>query len=608
MTNYKITMNIKKQKYILFLIVFFCISCTDQVSKPIYSDVYDLNFTMKSDSLILYPWLENAAYANYTLNSYIDNSSIRPLFTKMYMKGFPFKNRLKTENEQRILLPIHKEKKGRIEFESKGENLKYVSLIIDGLNSEETILFSDTLTFVPDTSLNTVSKNIALTKVELLNIRINAEGEPDKDARISFSKLNVRIGNKSIDEYPVRELPGMTHNIELDIIPIDFVAKEGFGKIAILNNSKIIGLGESIHGNSNIKNLAYSFVNEAVESHNCKLVIIEMPMEDSFSFNRYIHNDEYIMDSTLIIEDEMQQLLDKLQKYNQTKASGDKVSLFGMDYNRLLSTHQSSAITIFDFITHLNRELELSVIDKLAILLMEEDWSKAIHYLQENKSDLQALLTFDEIESMYHILALSQSLGTDGIQRFIDRDSVMFVNTTFLLNQFLSTQNSKAFIYGHAAHINFVSTFPAVPCKPFGAYMKEVYHDDYSPLLILTGLGNSMAYDDKYNRSDSTLQELPINSVEFFLNSYENELFYLPITSHFDKLLISRFKGSHHFPQEFFPYNLYQRYKGLFFVKSLHTPLNDTKELPFDEAIERFILKNNNRIEVLSDIKKRIDK
>lgn len=560
--------------------------------------------------MVVYPWLENAAYTNYTLNGYIDDSSTRPLYTKMYMKGFPFENRLKTENEQRILLPIHNEKEGRVDFENKGENLKYVSLMIDGLNSEEAILFSDTLTFVPDTTLNIVSKNIPLRNVELMNIRIYAEGESDKDARISFSKLDVRIGNKSIDEYPVRELPAMTHKKEIDIIPIDFVTKEGCDKIAVLNNSKIIGLGESIHGNNNIKNFAYRFVNEVVESHNYKLVITEMPMENSFTFNRYISNDEYIMDSTLVIQDEMQQLLDNLQKYNLTKTSDEKVRLFGMDYNRILSANQSSAITIFDIITHLNRELKLSAIDKLAVLLMEEDWSKAIHYLQENKKNLQALLTLDEIESMHHILALSQSMGTDGIQRFIARDSVMFVNTTFLLNQLLTAQNRKAIVYGYAVHINPVSTYPAIPCKPFGAYMKEAFSDEYSPLLILTGLGNSIAYDDKYNRSDSILHELPMNSAVLFLNSYEKDLFYLPITSGFDKLVLSRFKGSHHILQEFFPYNLYQRYKGLFFVNSLINTnnTNKNKDMFFDEARERFISKIKNREKVIDTIKKRIDK
>ena len=598
-------MIIKNRVLLFFYITLLCIKCTGHSSKPTYSDIYDLNFTMKSDSLVVYPWLENAAYSNNTLNGYIDDSSIRPLYTKWYLKGFPFINRLKTENEQRILLPIHKKKEGRIDFESKGENIKYVSLLIDGLNSEETILFSDTLTFVPDTNLNTVSKKIPLTNVELLKIRIYVEGEPEIDARISYSKLIVRIGNKSIDEYPVRELPAMTHNSGIDIIPIDFVTKEGCDKIAVLNNSKIIGLGESIHGNSNIKNFAYDFVFEAVESHNCKLVITEMPMENSFSFNRYIYNDEYIMDSTLVIQDEMQQLLDNLQKYNLTKTSDEKVRLFGMDYNTILSTNQSTAITIFDFITHLNRELELSVIDKLAVLLMEEDWNKAIHFLQENKSDLQALLTLNEIESMYHILALSQSMGTDGIQRFIARDSIMFVNTTFLLNQFLTAQNSKAIVYGHAAHINPVSTYPAVPSKPFGAYMKEAFNDEYSPLLILTGQGNSIAYDNKYNISDSILHELPMNSAELFLNSYEKDLFYLPISSDFDKLLLSRFKGSHHISQEFFPYNLYQRYKGLFFVNSsINT--NQAKDISFDEVSERFISKNKDRAKVLDTIKKRI--
>lgn len=57
-----------------------------------------------------------------------------------YLKGFP-SDCLRTELEQRILLPIHKEKEGLVTFEAKGENIKAVSILIDGIDDKEKCVF-----------------------------------------------------------------------------------------------------------------------------------------------------------------------------------------------------------------------------------------------------------------------------------------------------------------------------------------------------------------------------------------------------------------------------------------------------------------------------------
>lgn len=597
-------MNIKTHIYILLCLCFCYSSCIAQSTEETYTKTYDLDFTMRTDSFTLYPWMENAAYANYTLPVFIKDST-RVLFAKEYMRGFPFSDRLRTEYQQRVLLPIHHEKSGSIKFENKGENIKSVSILLDGMNSEETILFSDTVTFVPDSFLCIKERKISLEDIELLNIRINAEGDPNKDAFIAFGKFKILIGDKSIDEFPIRKtlVPEHQHNVEY--IPINIKDKNIVKKIEGIRNKNIIAFGESIHGNNSIKELAYQLILQTVQEQECNLIIMEFPLEKSLTLNRYIQDKYSLIDSTLIPNRQMKIFLNKLRLYNSRKKDGEKVKILGMDYNYLYNANQNSAVDIFDFVTLLNSELKIPEIDKFAILLMDKDWDKAIDFLKLHNKEIQKLLIPDEIECIVHILTVSKKMGNDDIKRFIGRDSVMFVNSTFFIDNFSTVNHPKVIIYGHSSHINPISTFPAVPCNSFGMYMKETYSKDYFPFLFSIGSGKAFAYDATYNKEQLLLMNPPKESMEFFLNSFEDDIIYFPLTPYFNKLILSRFKGSHHIAQEFFPFNLYQRYCGIFFIKNAIIQ-NEEKELLFDEARDRFMLKNQKRSKSLSELQERI--
>lgn len=188
-----------------FVFIFYTVSCTAKLEKQTYTNVYDLHFAMRSDSAVVYPWRENGAYSNYTIPAYIQDSN-RNLFAKKYFKGFPFSKRLRSEYEQRILLPNNNIKEAVIGFEGKGDNIKLVSIILDAIGKQENILFSDTLRFRPDSILSLVTQNINLNNAEMLNVRINVEGEIDKNAYIAFSRLDILIDGKPIDDFLFRTL------------------------------------------------------------------------------------------------------------------------------------------------------------------------------------------------------------------------------------------------------------------------------------------------------------------------------------------------------------------------------------------------------------------
>lgn len=568
--------------------------------------MYNLHFSMGPNVSIEYPWMENAAFASCAINSSVKVAD-RTLFAKKYLRGFPY-GCLRTELEQRVLLPVHSEEEGLVAFDGTGENLKRISILLDGINSEEKCVFSDTVTFVPENSLIRISKKILLDGVDMLNIRIRADGVADKEAYIAFSKLDIMIGNKNINEYPIKELPKFSLPNDFVYVPFQSDTENVSGKIDVMNNHKIIALGESIHGSSSIRHLVYKLIMENVENQNCKLILWEMPMEKSLIYNRYVLDNKFKLDSAelSLLDEQRIRFMNELKRYNSSKNEDEKVRLLGMDYNNVLSSAQNSAVDIFDFVTHLNRYLKIPEVDRLSVLLMEKEWNDAIEYIRKYESNIRKLLTKDEIECIIHTLFLSSNIGNDRVERFIKRDSVMFVNTNFLLDQFSPLSDTKVVVYAHSVHVNPISTYPVVHCEPFGKYMKNRFSDDYLPLLLLVGNGSMTVYDQEFNKGKEALQRPPAKSLEFVLNQIDSDVLYFTITSHFDDLVLSRFQGDRKSPQEFYPYNLYQRYKGVFYIKNSWEFDGDRERVKALDKAEKFLLRNKNRLNILDDIKKRI--
>jgi len=598
-------LTVKTHILALLLIVFYAITCTAQLKKQTYSDAYNLHFNMQSDSMVMCQWRENGAYSNYSIPIYMKDSTDY-LFAKKFFKGFPFYNRLRTEYEQRILLPEGNLKDAVVEFESKGENIQQVYIILDAIGNEENILFSDTMKFVPETILSIVSQSIALKDAKLLNIRINAQGKIDSDAYIAFSKLNIIIDGKQIDKFVVQKLPPLIANNLYGYTAINMNEAITSEVMDEFDKYKIIGLGESIHGNSAVKDMAYRLILEAVERLNCKLILLEMHLEKSLDYNRFIQDVNYTFDGFSALDKITTVFLKKLQSFNADKSDKSKVRLYGISYNTNQTSSQSSAVDIFDFVTKLNQDIRIPEVDQFALLLAEEKLDLAIDFLDNHRDKIEKLLTFEEIECILKILKISEEMGKDRIERFVRRDSAMFLNANFLIDRFANADKTKAIIYTHAAHINPISTFPAVPCSPLGYYMRETYADNYSSFLLLIGRGKSVAYDMEFNVKDSIMKDNPKNSIENSLSLMEDTVFYLPLTVDFNTLILSRFKGSHHIPQEFYPFNLYQRYKGLFFIKDSKWESSDNKEISFDKASDMFMKKMKQRQKKIEEIQKRV--
>jgi hypothetical protein len=278
---------------------------------------------------------------------------------------------------------------------------------------------------------------------------------------------------------------------------------------------------------------------------------------------------------------------------------------FGMDYNHILTANRNTALDILDYLIIINQKYHSALIDDLLLELTEKDWDDAISYLRDNKDNLIKILDIGDYECIRHILEVSKNVGMDGIDRFIKRDSIMFVNAKFLIDTF-AKGDKNIIIKAHAAHINVFSTFPAVPCTPFGVYMKEEYRDMYDPVLVLVAEGNTILYDDKHNLIEYSLSS-PINgSIEKYLNLSGLDKTVIPVSENLNRLVYSRFVGSGKNVREFFPFNLYKRFSSIVFLKGVDSKHDAGKIISsFDNMSDKSLQNIKNRNKILEEIKKK---
>lgn len=589
-----------------FFTIISVIPSVAQSEKLIYTRAYDLDFNMLPDSMRLYNWIENAAYKPYSISWGVKDST-RSLFGKRNFTEFPFMKQLRTEYSQRVLLPHNNLKEGVIGFECKGRNLNRVTLTLEAIDEAENRIAIETLTYRPDSTLKTHSKRIDLSNASSLNIRINALGEENKEASVAFSKVKISLDNKPIDEYPIRILNPIKLDNSLDYVCEDNKHCFDLAQINNLKDKQIIALGESVHGNSDIINFVFSQMEETIEKQNCKLVLMEYPLGKSLFYNRYIHEKDFELDSSLISHPTIGVFLNKLRVYNQGRVDNDKVRLFGIDYTHQKTLTMSSIFYLFDFIAAINKKPQSPELDRLAVLIMKNKLSDALNYLHMHRSKIAELLREDEISCFEFILNLNvQHSQTPSIERYIQRDSTMALCTQFLINKYAKEKSSKVFVYAHAVHTNPVSTYPAVHCEPMGSYLRKAFGSDYCSLIITTEGGDAIATDFQFGTKDKALGKAPTNSLECYLNSLTDCSIYFPLNASFNQLVLTRFKGAYHSPEEFYPTNLYQRFSGVFFIK--HDNRNNVfvREESFEEVSKEVITNANHRKEILKEMELRL--
>lgn len=590
--------------YITIVCLVFCLPYLSGQNQT-YTSRYDLHFMNSNDTVSIQNW----RFSEESLSSCLIMTSVengKHFLHFLHPKGYPFAEKLKAVCEQRILLPIQNEKIGRISLESKGVNMECGELVVRGIDSLENILYADTLRFNSEPLLKKVSLEFPLKNVSLVDIKINAEGLRGKEASFYILGIDITLAESPIDVFPLKEYNQCVGLPIDEVIPLS--SMENFKKIDVLKDKKIIALGESVHGSKNIANLFLKLCQHQVLQNKCRLIIYEIPLELSLFCNKYIRDNSFEFEEIYFLGPEFASLLEWLREYNMHKKDRDKVYLLGMDYVYNSERQNSTVATLFDYLASLNKTVQSQEIDTLLVSLLEKPWEKSIAFINQRKLVLEKLLSPVDYQCIIHILQLSHSIGSDRNRRIAARDSVMFENVKFLIQQFCPS-NSTVLISGHSGHLNLLSCYPvAIPDASFGAMMRGYYKDDFYSITTLIGSGCLYLPNNMGVKACWKLSESPLSSIERELRKMKEDLFFTSVPLNFDKPLLSRFIGHTFTKQGFYLYNLYRRHHGLIFIRNANSKLSADDEAKIQDSLDRFRRRKNERLNLLMEIRERVKK
>ena len=552
----------------LFSVIFWLLGY-GQNSLISYTEKYKLDFNVFKKDTVSYVFLANSAYAQNVGHMSIQTKDYN--FGEQFIPS-PYYRSMRTVMRRRILLPELPDKKtGSISLGVKGNELKQLTMRIQGLDYRESVLFNDTLSFVPDTVYSNLQGDFPLEGVEMLDITFDIEGNENRPARVVYSGLGIKVDGKPINDMPFREIPEVMID-EKDIISLSDESGIPFDKIKELRGKKIVCLSESLHGHKDVEGCAFRLMEESIHAMGCRTLVIEMPMEMSLFCNRFISDTSFVLPATLLDKPGFKKyvpLLEKLRLHNDKCSPGERVMLLGMDYNTSLGKDNHSLTDLFDFLCSLNIKQPTKETDRFSLMLYDNKPDEALGYLRSHRKKLEEALTGDELKCMEHILSFSLKLSEDPTERLILRDSMMAENVAFIEQTFAADENRNIVIYGHSLHLNRLSYYPFDSYRSAGSYLQEKYGQLYSSFLLVTDCGNLISNSPMFGPELVKLQYPCNGSIESALAHTSKTSCYLPMTEKNDCLAFSRLLGnpSHSYFQ-FYPFNLYQRYDGVFYVKA----------------------------------------
>lgn len=577
-----------------------------------YKQKYRLDFDISRKDSTTTSFVRNKAYSQIGCMAYMNKED---KYEEAFTLPTPRSNSLRSVMRNRILLPeMQRKKKGEISLEMKGHELDNLSIILQGLDKRENVTFEDTLRFVPNTCYTRFAGSFPLENIEMLDVKIDAKGEQGKKSKVSYSGLEIKIDGKSINDFPVRDIPDMA--IEKDgLVAMDGETGAILGNIKAFDRKKIIGIGESVHHHEGIKKLAFRIMEEGIEKLQCRLIAVEMPISASLYLNRYISDSSFILPKEVLEEEHIKEyldFLDNLRHYNLQCSPDKRVRLLGMDYNVYQSQEQSSTVDLFDFLSYINKDKKNYGTGMLSILLYDNRLADALEYLKLHRQELEKIITKDEVLCMEHILSFSIRMNKNNIKRIILRDSVMMENISFLEKTFLTSSKDRIMVYAHAVHLNKLSAYPVDNYRSAGKFLFEKYGDNYASFLLVSDRGEFKVHDGLGTIKKSKLQLPCSGSMEKALSMTGKKICYVPVTVNDNRIVLSRFTGLHDLGEcQFYPFNLYRRYDGMFYVQGNDVSFENTTESPqssFDKAKELFE-KMENRIKirkaVVSEIRNR---
>lgn len=448
--------------------------------------------------------------------------------------------------EQKLVLPETNASKAVISIKCKSKYLKQACLVIAGIGKSENVLFADTVQILSNDRWKEFSHTVSMKGVTFIQLDIRAEGSDSTyekgatktsnscEQKLWLDELRIEADGKDINSFPDNTADYFNPEKirSQDVVPLSFDNSAFYDRIPELKSKRIVALGESVHGSKTLHEIEHDIMKHQIEKGECKLLLIEAPMEKFISVNRFIQGDEsFLLDSimsdfkySLIPVNETRDLLVWLKNYNKT--SKEKIWIAGMDQD--LSDNPWYWLRTFLYSVNKKNQSEV-VYSMLDTLFFAPTWKsispliKIAEIIQKNKSELLTVMSSTEIEQIEYYI--ESFLRRESANNTTSRDFEMFSTAQFLINK-ICAKEDRVIVRAHFSHANYVDG-DHYDDPSFGHFMKAYYGDTYSNIGLLTGTGNLMV-SDKGKFTIKSLQPPVPNSFEYKLSQVGTNYFYVP--------------------------------------------------------------------------------
>ena len=466
---------------------------------------------------------------------------------KLFNYGTPKDKKMTFSLGQTIILPVNNyQKEARVSLISKYQATGVLWLKVKSLDKDGEEIASDSI------KINTKGwskKNIFIPVLQAKALRINIQynGNDNPGQAIWIDKVLIKIDGKDISqqsyyskkkEDSIAVFNSLTNKY---IIPLTSGNDSTMlNNIPGLNQKRIIGLGESTHGSSTIKTARYQFLKNLVLNADCKLVLLETPIDMVLTWDLYIqhktpngYQKELEADARCIFGDYVQlvDFLNWLRAYNEHAIR--KVHVVGID-NPVGDTN----LTLFEYhLALMGKDIGKPYLK----MIVEKKYNELIAY---SKSDLtlKKYLNSQELEFYFSFIKNEIVLRDASGKIFLNRDSNMAKRLTDGMNIYLEPEE-KAAIHAHSAHLAYayseIESNEGIKAPLLGLYLRQKYADKYFSISFQIGQGKYIQDECSIlgNTILDSLKNPPPYSFEYASLQTGLDYFYIPTKSLGDAII-----------------------------------------------------------------------
>lgn len=418
---------------------------------------------------------------------------------------------LKIMLDQTILLSDSSGGRLDLTIHNRTRRLRNAVVIVRTYNEQEQRLKEDSVSILTAEKwkwsklmLPTHSFRFIRIIIKASGIAVSSEYQDDYQS-LYLDRMTLLVNGKSINQ--ASRLQKNVAKTPLILNPKNVYPLNDTMRLAIapFQNSKIIGLGETMHQNGAIQDVVFDIFKRQIEYNRCRLILLECSIEYSLNLNWYVSGkapDDFLdiirQDLGFTLGDGFFDFIQWLRNYNRVH-SQQQVRLLGMDVCSLLResivTYATSKNISRTLLEAIKREPVPDLSDFIRNVITN-NYKDALTEMPVRRIALTNLLGEDNFEilqeilrQMYEVIPMEREMNEPLMFDLnTHRDYRMFLNYEKFSSMFLKCDES-AVLYAHIGHLARNQTLRN---ESLGFYLSKQYSTAYSPIGIVVGTGSAI--------------------------------------------------------------------------------------------------------------------